>query len=159
MSDWDFAVETDDFPSVARDLPRLVDAFQPIARQWDPLSDRYAYMLMLHGPIKVDLNFREPHAPAGPWAVTAGTLPDLDAHFWDWTLWLTSKQASGQVDLIARELVKMWEYLLRPLGVGRVPQTIKEATVEYRAAREVWEGRLGVAAPRDLEREVLPLVR
>lgn len=73
ISDWDFAIETDDFQSVARDLPWLVEPLQPIAKQWDPLSDHCAYMLMLRGPIKIDLNFRQPHGLAGPWAVTAAS--------------------------------------------------------------------------------------
>lgn len=38
LSDWDFAVETSDFDSVARDLPTLVEPLEPLGAQWEPLG-------------------------------------------------------------------------------------------------------------------------
>lgn len=73
-------------------------------------------------------------------------------------MWLTSKQTSGHTDLVAAELAKMWIYLLRPLGGGQIPKSIKKAAAEYRAMRDGWERRLGRAISRELEHEVLPLV-
>ena len=35
LSDWDFDVDTDDFESVARDLPVLVAPLAPVSAQWD----------------------------------------------------------------------------------------------------------------------------
>lgn len=155
-SDWDFLVETEDFQAVARDLPRLVGALRPLGQQWDRLSERECYMLMLPGPVKVDLLFAVPHTQQGPWEITSGTLPGVDAHFWDWTLWLTSKQGRAPEELIGTELAKMWEHILRPLGVEQPPRTITEATISYLVARDRWEQCLRLSVPRDLEQEVLP---
>lgn len=159
-SDWDFLVGTDDFTSVAHDLPQLVLVLHPLAQQWDRLSERRVYMLLLRGPIKVDLIFpNEQHSPLGPWAITLENLPALDAHFWDWTLWLSSKQSRGQSVLIPDELSKIWNHILLPLGVSRRPNSLLEATRAYRDARNMWETRLDIRVSRDLEREVLPCVR
>ena len=71
LSDWDFEVETDDFDSVARALPELVTPLDPLAQQWDRISDYPCYMLMLAGPAKVDLIFPgEPYESLPPWTVT-----------------------------------------------------------------------------------------
>lgn len=158
-SDWDFRVDTNDFASVSHALPQLVRVLRPLAQQWDRLSEIHVYMLMLRGPIKVDLLFpNEHHEPLGPWSVTPEDLPALDAHFWDWTLWLASKLSHDQTTLVSDELQKMWHNILLPLGVSRPPSTLTEASDRYLAARETWERRLGVSVARDLEREVLPRV-
>ena len=61
-SDWDFAVEVDDFHAVGTALSSRLAALKPLAQQWDPLSEHWCYMLMLAGPTKVDLLFpAEPH--------------------------------------------------------------------------------------------------
>jgi predicted nucleotidyltransferase len=159
-SDWDFLVETTDFPAVARDLPQLVGSLHPIAQQWDLLSECACYMLTLPGPIKVDLIFAGvPHKRQEPWEIASDTLAAVDAHFWDWMLWLTSKLASERGELIGTELTKMWDHILRPLGVGQPPRTLEEATTQYLAARDQWERRLRLSVPRDLEREILPRIR
>lgn len=158
FSDWDFAVETDDFAALAPRMPRLVEPLAPLAAQWDPLASERCYMLILRGPVKVDLIFDEPHEEAPPWSVTRETLPLIDDHFWDWTLWLVPKQLSGKADLVARELEKMHRHLLGPLGVGAPPRSIDEAVALYLAARDGAAGRLGTAVSRALEREVLPVV-
>ena len=57
LSDWDFVVVTDRFGEVARALPTLVAGLEPLAQQWDRISEYPCYMLMLSGPVKVDLIF------------------------------------------------------------------------------------------------------
>ena len=160
LSDWDFEVETDDFGAVARELPSLVAMLEPLAQQWDRISEYPCYMLMLIGPVKVDLIFSgEPYESLPPWRVSAETLEGIDRHFWDWILWLASKREKGQDERVRRELAKMSEYLLRPLGVDRVPGSIEDALESYRFARDERELELGVEVSRRLEREVLPALR
>jgi hypothetical protein len=160
LSDWDFAVTTDRFDAVARELPSLVAGLEPLAQQWDRISDYPCYMLMLSGPVKVDLIFpEEPYESLPPWTVTVETLDGIDRHFWDWILWLASKREKGQDDLVRRELLKMSEHLLRPLGVDRVPGSIEAALETYRFARDRRERELGVEVSRGLEGEVLPALR
>ena len=156
LSDWDFAVETDDFPTVAEALHGLLEPLEPLAQQWDPLGVRRCWMAMLRGPVKVDLIFDEPQAESPPWAPGPETLEPIDRHFWDWTLWLASKRAAGKDELIGSELAKLHRHLLAPLGVGRPPGSIGEAVDAYLAARAAAEDRLGVRVPRELEDEVAP---
>jgi predicted nucleotidyltransferase len=156
LSDWDFRVEVDDFRTVAADLPGLVAELRPLARQWDRLSPDHCYMLVLTGPAKVDLLLGgQPHQPEPPWTVGPDTLVGIDAHFWDWTLWLASKQHAGNHGLVGRELATMHHHLLGPMGVPRPPASIQAAVEAYRRARDRLEARFGVTVPRDLEREVL----
>ena len=160
LSDWDFAVTTDRFDAVAPELPSLVAGLEPIAQQWDRISEYPCYMLMLRGAVKVDLIFPgEPYESLPPWTVTVETIGLIDRHFWDWILWLASKREKGQDELVRRELVKMSEHLLRPLGADRVPGSIEAALESYRFARDRRERELGVEASRRLEREVLPVLR
>ena len=159
LSDWDFEVETDDFGAVARALPALVSALEPLAQQWDRISAYPCYMLMLTGPVKVDLIFPgEPYESLPPWTVTPDTLDGIDQHFWDWILWLASKREKGKDDLIRRELEKMSEHLLRPLGVDAAPGSIEAALEGYRRARDDREREFGREVSRRREREVLPAV-
>ena len=115
-------------------------------------------MLILPEPAKVDLIFPDqPHNNEPPWEPNAANLDAIDAHFWDWMLWLRSKQASGKTDLIASELEKLFDHLLLPIGVvGRRPRSIAEAITQYRDARGDTEKRFGVAVGRELEHEVSP---
>ena len=83
LSDCDFKVDVTDFDRVAEDLPFLMEPLQPISRQWDRLANHLVYMLMLHGPTKVDLLFDHPHTPEPPWIPTGENLARIDAHFWD----------------------------------------------------------------------------
>ena len=159
LSDWDFEVETDDFAAVTRALPALVSALEPLAQQWDRISDYPCYMLMLTGPVKVDLIFPgEPYESLPPWTVSADTLDGIDQHFWDWILWLASKREKGKDDLVRRELEKMTEYLLRPLGVDAVPSSIEAALEGYRTARDAREREFGLEVSRRREREVVSAV-
>jgi hypothetical protein len=159
LSDWDFEVETDAFDAVARALPELVTPLDPLAQQWDRISDYPCYMLMLFGPVKVDLIFPgEPYESLPPWTVTPDTLDGIDQHFWDWILWLASKREKGQDELVGRELAKMRDHLLGPLGVDRVPSSIEAAVERYRSARDEREREFGVEVSRRREREVLRVV-
>ena len=159
LSDWDFVVVTDRFDEVARALPELVTPLDPLAQQWDRISDYPCYMLMLEGPVKVDLIFpEEPYESLPPWTVSADTLDGIDQHFWDWILWLASKREKGQDELVQSELAKMRDHLLGPLGVDRVPSSIETAVERYRSARDERERELGVEVSRRREREVLRVV-
>src|SRR5947207_675148 len=105
FSDWDFLVDTNDFDVVAQGLRELLAPLEPLVQQWDRLSPEWCWMLILHGPAKVDLIFpHEPHDNEPPWEPNAENLDAIDAHFWDWMLWLRSKHASAKTDLIASEL-------------------------------------------------------
>jgi predicted nucleotidyltransferase len=153
-SDWDFAVATHDFTSLAAALPEIVEPLSPILRQWDRLGEHQTYMLLVDGAAKVDLIFDEPHVDEPPWTVSAETLPGIDAHVLDWLVWLLSKQAGGQDDLVRSELDKMFVHLLRPIGAAEPPRTLDEAVSHYLEARDEQELRLGVHVPRTAEREV-----
>lgn len=112
---------------------------------------------MLRGPVKVDLIFPdEPHSLEPPWRVSADTLQGIDAHFWDWILWLDSKEAAGKKTVVATELDKLFEHLLEPLGTGRRLSSIPEAVAAYRDGRERAEHALGTTVSRGLENEVAP---
>jgi hypothetical protein len=159
LSDWDFTVEVNDFAGVTADMPALVAELEPLSQQWDRLGpdDYCCYMLMLAGPVKIDLIFPGvPHRPEPPWKVAPDTLDGIDQHFWDWVLWMAAKEQSGKGELVRQELTKMSEHLLKPMDVDRVPGSIRAATVEYLSARERLESALGVHVSRRLELEVLP---
>ncbi len=156
LSDWDFVVVTDDFDAVARALPEMVAGLEPIAQQWDRISAYPCYMLMVAGPVKVDLIFPdEPFESLPPWTVEAETLDGIDQHFWDWILWLASKREKGEDELVRRELVKMQDHLLGPLGVEPAPGSIEGALAAYRSARDEREHGLGIRVSRRREQEVL----
>jgi predicted nucleotidyltransferase len=159
LSDWDFAVETDDFGATAAALPELVDPLGPLSRQWDRYSDFPTYMLMLPGPVKVDFLFlgrgREPEPP---WPVSAETLGAIDDHFWDWALWLASKERAGSGELVSHQLGLLFRNLLEPLGAGRPPATLEAALGDYLRLRGLAEKRFGVEVPRALEACVRPAV-
>ena len=159
LSDWDFEVDTADFAAVAGDLPALVSPLRPLAQQWDRLSRRATYMLILRGAVKIDLLFDRPHELEPPWKVSAETLQAIDSHFWDWILWIASKQCAGKHELIEEEFAKMSSHLLRPMGVERIPDTIETAITLYTSARRELENRLGVVVPKGLEQEIRGALR
>jgi predicted nucleotidyltransferase len=161
LSDWDFTVDVNDFAGVTADMPALVAELEPLSQQWDRLGpdDYCCHMLMLAGPVKIDLIFPGvPHRPEPPWEVAPDTLDGIDQHFWDWVLWMAAKEQSGKGELVRQELTKMSEHLLEPMDVDRVPGSIHTATVEYLSARERLESALGVHVSRRLELEVLPVL-
>jgi hypothetical protein len=156
-SDWDFLVEADDFARVAAALPHLLAPLQPLAQQWDRLSGKQCWMLTLAGPTKVDVIFPSvPRTPEPPWEPARDNLEAIDAHFWDWMLWLRGKQARGKDELVVSELEKAFEHLLAPLGAERPPGSISAAVEEYGAGRAGAEARFGVAVDRRLEAAVAP---
>jgi hypothetical protein len=149
-SDWDFRVRARDFDSVAAALPELLAPLEPLAAQWDRLSDEQCWMMILRGPVKVDLIFpEEPHVHEPPWVPSAENLAAIDTHLWDWLLWLRGKEAAGKRELVVAELEKLFVHLLRPLGVHRVPTSVADAVGLYRPARDA----LGTVS-RELEAEV-----
>jgi hypothetical protein len=159
-SDWDFRVEARDFDAVATALPSLLAPLEPLAQQWDRLSDEQCWMLILRGPVKVDLIFpEEPHAHEPPWVPAAENLDAIDAHLWDWLLWLRGKERPGKEELVAAELEKLFVHLLQPLDVERVPSSVAEAVELYRPARDAAAARLGCVIPPALETEVARALR
>jgi hypothetical protein len=159
LSDWDVRVHERDFPALANDLPTLIAPTAPLAQQWDRLSDRAVYMLMLPGAEKVDLIFDEPNTHAPPWDVTATTLPAIDAHFWDWALWLAAKVQRQRAALVVAELGKMHHHLLAPLGVPAAAHTLEQAIATYTAARDAAARRLNTTEPSQLETAVRTRLR
>jgi hypothetical protein len=159
FSDWDFAVETDDFSSIADDLPRVVAPLKPLAGQWDPYASHACYMLMLAGPKKVDLLFLDERRQWSPaWRPSPETLEAIDRHFWDWSMWLEQKRTGGHLAMLENGLGNMFELLLEPMGVSVKPASVAEAIEAYIAARDELERRFGVTVSRDVEREVRPVV-
>jgi hypothetical protein len=156
-SDWDFVVEADELRAVAEALPGLLAPLEPLVQQWDRLSSEWCWMLILRGPVKVDLIFPgEPHVPEPPWEPSAANLGAIDDHFWDWMLWLNAKVRAGKRDLVEAELAKLFVHLLGPMGAESPPASIAEAVGAYRAARDRSEQRFGVALRRDVEAAVMP---
>jgi hypothetical protein len=115
-------------------------------------------MLTLRGPVKIDLSFDEPHELEPPWRPSARTFAQIDRHFWDWMLWLATKEATGRRELVASELDKLFAHLLEPMGVPERPRSLRAAVESYLQARDELGRRFDVVVPRDLEREVLPAV-
>ena len=154
LSDWDLYLEGDPNRMMA-EIPALVASFGPLAAFWEPLSEQAGYMVVMDGPIKVDV------FPIGasrqiqpPWLVRADTLASLDAHFWDWTLWLGGKALRGERRLVADELAKMQSFLLARLGVAPTPVSLDAAVASYRQASGQMMNRLGVLVHQELGRQV-----
>ncbi len=155
LSDWDFHIHTTNAAALARDLPRLVAPLEPLVAQWDRLVDRAVYMLVLPGPVKVDLfPGDEQHEIEPPWEPTPENLAAIDAHFWDWVLWLGSKFLHGRQQVVDEELRKLHRNLLGPLGVAPPPTTIDATVSEYRRARDRLEREWNVSIGRRLGDEV-----
>lgn len=160
LSDWDFAVTSSDFAWIARDLPVLVEPLEPLAAQWEPLGHFPVYMLILRGPTKVEYLFLGHSQQAkGPVEPSAGALPAVDAHFWDWIWWLATKASVGRDDLVAQHWPKLYRHLLEPMGAETPPDRIDAAIRVYLHRRGELERRYGVEVPRALEREVRSGVR
>lgn len=160
FSDWDFCVTTPNFAALAPTLSALVGPLVPLAEQWDRLSDHACFMLILSGPTKIDLIFADvPHENEPPWLVDVDTLPRIDDHFWDWSLWLTSKIDAGKEQFVAGELTKMYHHLLAPMDVPTSPASLEDASENYVAARDALALRFGVSVDQRLEHEIVPIVR
>jgi predicted nucleotidyltransferase len=159
LSDWDIYLEGDP-DGMLEEIPRLVDRFEPLAAFWEPLAEQAGYMVVMDGPTKVDI------FPIGatrqlqpPWLLSADTLASIDAHFWDWTLWLGGKALRGQPQLVSDELAKMHQFLLGPLGVVSTPASLNEAVRSYHHASGQAVDALGVAVPPELGRQVSEALR
>ena len=160
LSDWDWAVIANDFGAVARDLPRLLEPLEPVSALWDPYSDIECYMLILRGATKVDVLFPDVRREwDGPWRPSAKTLPQIDAHFWDWILWTEQKRSGGNDEVVEKSLSDMHRLLLEPMGVLRAPETVPRALDAYLEARTRLEEIYGVKVARELQREAEPVVR
>lgn len=158
-SDWDFRVEASDFHAVADALPQLCAPLEPLAQQWDRLSGEYCWMLMLRGPVKVDLIFvDELHTDEPPWKPSRDNLAAIDAHFWDWMLWLKAKEAAGKAELVVTHLERAFDHVLAPLGAERAPSSIQQAVAFYLEGRGRAERRFGQRVRRELESEVAPIL-
>lgn len=158
LSDWDFVVETEEFAAVAPAMAALIAPLQPLAQQWDRLSETYCWMVMMPGPMKLDFIFAEPHEDEPPWKPDRSNLGGVDRHCWDWVLWLQSKQANNKRELVAHELKKLFDHILHPMGVESPPHSLEDAVANYLAARERFEQRLGMVVPRELGDAVLPVL-
>ena len=161
LSDWDFRIDTTNGAALARELPTLVEPLEPLAAQWDRLTERATYMLMLPGAVKIDLfPGDELRAIQPPWEPTPSNLVAIDAHFWDWALWLGGKVLAEKAGVVSEELGKLHRNLLGPLGVTSPPATVEQALAEYRGARDRLERRWEMSVPRRMGDEVaLALVR
>ena len=154
-SDWDFGISVHDFDSFTRDLPQLVEPLHPLAQQWDRLSETKCYMLIVPGPRKIDFIFLDEHnEESGPWQIDLQSLVELDAHFWDWMLWLKSKDFRGERELVTSELSKLFDHLLQPMHVDEVPDSILVAAELYKQARNRLEDQFGTSVPRKLQKGV-----
>lgn len=159
LSDWDLYLEGDHERMVA-EIPALVASLHPLAAFWEPLSEQAGYMIVMSGPVKVDLfpsGARRQIQPS--WEPSAATLAAIDAHFWDWILWLGSKSLRGERGLVADELTKMHWFLLGPLGVTSPPADLHEAVMSYRRAQTESSEVLGVVVDAVLGRQVSEALR
>lgn len=160
LSDWDFVVTTGHPPIFRSEVAAALKELNPIVEQWDRLSEHWCYMLILRGGVKVDIILEEmPQDQEPPWQLTRETLAAIDAHFWDWVLWLGSKRLKGDSQLIERELAKLFSHLLEPMNVRDVPQSIEAALDAYTEARDQAEQRFEVQVHRELENEVTAALR
>jgi predicted nucleotidyltransferase len=154
LSDWDLYLAGDPVRMTA-EIPAIVASFRPLAAFWEPLSEDAGYMVVLDGPAKVDVFPVGARRRVQPrWVVSAGTLCRIDAHFWDWSLWLGGKTLRDERELVASELIKMHDFLLEPMGVAAAPTTLDEARAEYLRARASAMGALGVFIDPELGRQV-----
>jgi hypothetical protein len=159
-SDWDFCIKTDDFDALVSELPRLFAPLAPLAQQWDRFGTYRCWMLVLPGPVKVELLFPDqPQEPEPPWVATGENLGAIDCQFWDWTLWAGGKEAAGKSDLVATELRMLFDHLLAPLGAQQPPASVADAIDRYREVRRSAEHRLDVHVPRRLENAVVASLR
>jgi hypothetical protein len=157
LSDWDYRISSTEPGAVATQLPLLVAELRPLARLWDPLATSPVFMVVLAGAVKADLL---PGARPNPTTAAGGRTPrpelhDIDAHFWDWNLWLGAKRLRGQDTLVRAELGKMWRHLLRPLGAAGPPATQQQAIILYLGLRPKREQQLGQAVSPDLGNAVI----
>ncbi len=154
-SDWDFEIETDEIDTVDAALPELMAPLQPLYAFHDPLSHLYLYIMVLRGPVNVDLFFKRDHEWDPPWQVNRENLYQVNGHFWNWIYWLAGKEARGLADLVQAELQKMFDFLLKPMGVSKVPESIGDAVRAFHIALREREKQFQVRLDRTLEEETI----
>jgi hypothetical protein len=137
-----------------------MQALDPLAGQWDRLSRRAVYMLILPGAIKVDLFPDHRSREIAPsWCPGPSNLVDIDAHFWDWILWLGSKQLARRTSLLHDELRKLHRHLLAPLGAPVALGSLQEAVQQYQGLRAIAERVHGATVDRRLAEAVIARLR
>jgi hypothetical protein len=158
LSDWDFAVRTSDFDSLARDLAVLVEPLAPLGAQWEPLGHFPVYALMLRGPTVVEYLFlehsQEARTPVKP---SKETLPHIHAHFWAWIWWLATKASVGRN--VEDHWPRLYHHMLEPMGATTVPNSIEAALRTFLVRRSELEREYGVELSRPLETEVRSGIR
>jgi len=155
LSDWDFAVRTSDFGSVAGDLSTLVEPLEPLGAQWEPLGRFPVYALMLRGPTVVEYLFLEHSQNARtPVKPSKESLPAIHAHFWAWIWWLATKASVGRDDLVEQHWPKLYRHMLEPMGASTVPDGIETAIRGFLTCRGELERAYGLELSRALESEV-----
>jgi hypothetical protein len=154
LSDWDLYLEGDPEQMMVQ-VPDVIASFGPLAAFWEPLAEEAGYMVVMDGPIKVDV------FPTGgrrriqaPWVLSAETLVQIDGHFWDWSLGLGGKSLRNERELVADELEMMHDFLLAPIGVAAAPTTLGEALAVYLLARASAMDALGVVVDPELGRQL-----
>ena len=140
-------------------MPELVRPLEAISQQWDRLASNATYMLMLPGGVKVDLIFASANVPLPAWQLSRETIGGIDSHFWDWIIWLASKDPRGREELVREEFEKMSNHLLRPMGIAETPADVGEAVRLYREARSGREAEMEVRVDRSLEQNVTGALR
>jgi hypothetical protein len=81
LSDWDRYLEGESADLMA-EIPALVASLQPLAAFWEPLSEQAGYMIVMDGPVKVDLfPIRRSRQIQPPWVPGVDALAAIDAHF------------------------------------------------------------------------------
>lgn len=159
LSDWDLYLAGEPDKLMA-EIPELVAPLRPLASFWEPLSEHAGYMMVMDGPVKIDLfpeGGRRELQP--PWEPRPDTLAAIDGHFWDWHLWLGSKSLRHETDMVAQELAKMKWFLLGPLGVEQAPGSLDEAVAVYLTARREASRRFGTPVADELRRQVIGALR
>ena len=154
-SDWDFFVDVTDLDAISIALPKLLEEVRPLSQIWDPLSHHAVYMLILKGPTKVDLIFDYPHEPEPARAINRETIEHINKHFWDWILWIASKEIRGMHDITKEELKKMHTYLLATMGCTAIPITVEDAINEYTLLSGKQKKLLQTEISPTLEKEVV----
>lgn len=155
LSDWDFAVTTSDFATVARDLPALIASLHPLGQQWEPLGHFPVYQVLLPGPTKVEYLFLDHSQQATPGHEPGpATLDAINTHFWDWIWWIATKASIGRNDLVAEHLPQLCGHLLRPIGVTECPSDIRAAIDAFVSRRDELERDYEMTVSRELENEV-----
>jgi hypothetical protein len=117
-------------------------------------------MLILPGATKVDLfPGHRSHEIAPAWVPGPSNLVDIDAHFWDWILWLGGKVLARRIPLVHDELRKLHGHLLGPLGAPVPPGSLQEAVQQYQGLREIAERTYGATVDRRLAEAVIARLR